>query len=98
MPLIKITPELLEGQAKDLQSKKANHEDIYQQIKQLVTSLTAEWQGETQQAFSDSFAQKDVTFRQFSEEMEKFAQFMNQAAARMRATEEELKAQAQKLV
>jgi WXG100 family type VII secretion target len=97
MALIRITPETLEGQAKDLLSKKDQHEDIYNQIKQLVTSLAEEWQGETQKAFHDSFTQKDVVFKQFSEEMIKFAQFMNQAATRMRAAEEELKSGAQQL-
>ena len=97
MALIKITPETLQAQAKNLRSKKTQHEDIYQQIRQLVTSLAEEWQGVTQKAFHDSFTQKDVVFKQFSEEMEKFAQFMDQAAERMRAAEEELKGQAQKL-
>ena len=97
MALIKITPETLQGQAKELRSKKTQHEDVYQQIRQLVTSLAEEWQGETQKAFHDSFTQKDVVFKQFSDEMEKFAQFMDQAAERMRAAEEELKGQAQKL-
>ena len=97
MALIKITPEILQSQAKELRSKKANHEDVYQQMKQLVTSLSQEWQGETQKAFYDSFTQKEAFFKQFAEEIEKFAQFMDQAAERMRATEEELKGQAQKL-
>ena len=97
MAVIKITPDLLEGQAKDLRGKKTNHEDIYQQIKQLVGSLEQEWHGETQKAFYNSFNQKETVFRQFAEEMERFAVFMEQAAQRMRQADEELKAQAQQL-
>jgi WXG100 family type VII secretion target len=97
MALIKITPETLEAQARDLRNKKAEHEQVYAGIKQLVTALVSEWQGEAQKAFQDSFTQKDVVFKQFSEEMEKFAQFMDQASQKMRATEEELKSQAKQL-
>ena len=97
MPMIRITPETLQGQAKDLRSKKTQHEDIFQQMKQLVTSLSDEWQGEAQKAFYDSFSQKETFFRQFAEEIEKFTQFMEQAAEQMRATEEQLKGQAQQL-
>ena len=97
MPRIQITPETLQGQAKDLRGKKTQHEDVYQQIKQLVASLEQEWQGEAQQAFYNSFAQKEPLFRQFAEEMEKFAQLMEQVAERMRASEEENKAAAQRL-
>jgi WXG100 family type VII secretion target len=97
MALIKVTPESLEAQAKDLLSKKAEHEQVYANIKKLVNALVNDWQGEAQTAFLNSFTQKDPLFRQFSEETEKFAQFMNQAAQKMRATEDELKSQAQQL-
>ena len=97
MPMIRITPETLQGQAKELRGKKGQHDDIYQQMKQLVTSLSDEWQGETQKAFYDSFAQKEAFFRQFGEEIEKFAQFMEQAAEQMRTADEQLKGQAQRL-
>ena len=97
MPLIRITPEILQGQAKELRGQKANHDDVFQKMKQLVESLSQEWQGETQKAFYDSFAQKEPVFRQFGEEIEKFATFMEQAAEQMRAAEEQLKGQAQRL-
>jgi WXG100 family type VII secretion target len=97
MALIKVTPESLEGQSKELLNKKTEHEQVYANIKKLVNALVNDWQGEAQSAFLQSFTQKEVVFRQFSEEIEKFANFMTQAAQKMRATEEELKSQAQQL-
>ncbi|MBQ9526674.1 MAG: WXG100 family type VII secretion target [Fretibacterium sp.] len=97
MAVIKITPESLESQAKTLRGQKAEHEQVYGKIKQLVESLVSEWQGEAQTAFVNSFHNKEAVFKQFAVEMESFAQFMDQAAQKMRATEEELKSRAQSL-
>lgn len=97
MALIKITPESLEQQAKTLRSQKTEHEQVYAKIKQLVEALVSEWQGEAQTAFVNSFHNKEAVFKQFAEEMENFALFMDQAAQKMRATEEELKGRAQAL-
>lgn len=97
MAMIQITPESLEGQAKQLRSYKDQHESTYGQIKTLVNNLVNDWKGEAQTAFLNSFTQKDAVFKQFSEEMENFARFMDQAAQKMRETEEQLKAGAQQL-
>lgn len=97
MALIKITPETLESQAKQLRSYKEQHESTYGQIKNLVNNLVNDWQGEAQSAFQNSFTQKDTVFKQFAQEMENFAQFMDNAANVMRQTEEGLKARAQQL-
>ena len=97
MALIKITPETLESQAKQLRSYKDQHESTYGQIKTLVNNLVNDWQGEAQSAFQNSFTQKDTVFKQFAQEMENFAQFMDRAAQTMRQTEEQLKAGAQQL-
>lgn len=97
MANIRITPEGLEAQAKDLRGKNQEHEQIYAKMKQLVNSLTSEWEGEAQKAFAASFANRETFFKQFSEEIENFAKFMDRAAQTMRETEEQLKSQAQQL-
>ena len=85
MALIKITPETLESQAKQLRSYKDQHESTYGQIKTLVNNLVNDWQGEAQSAFQNSFTQKDTVFKQFAQEMENFAQFMDTQSRRTAA-------------
>ena len=97
MPRIQITPEILETQAKQLREKRDRHDQNYQAIKQHITSLQDEWQGEAQQAFYNRFNQSEPQMRQFAEELEKFAMLMDQVARTMRQAEEENKAAAQRL-
>jgi WXG100 family type VII secretion target len=97
MALIKVTPESLKSQAADLRKKNAEHEQVYGSMKQLVSTLVDQWQGEAQSAFLSSFTQKEVVFKQFAEEIEKFSAFMDRAADTMQAAEDELKSQAQQL-
>lgn len=97
MAVIRITPEGLEAQAKELRNQKGEHEQIYARMKQLVNSLTSEWEGQAQTAFLNSFTSKEAFFKQFAEEIEAFVLFMERAAQTMRDTEEQLKAQAQQL-
>ena len=97
MPKIQVTPELLEDQARQLREKRDRHNENYQAVKQHITSLEAEWQGEAQQAFYNRFQQSEPQMKQFAEELEKFANLMDQVAKTMRQAEEESKAAAQRL-
>ena len=93
MATITITPDNLETQAGELLKFKQQHDDAYKQIDSLVHNLVAEWTGEAQTAFINSFDSKKATFTQFGVDMENFANLMKKAAERMRAADTELKSQ-----
>jgi len=93
MATIKMTPESLREQSKNLLNKKTEHDQNYEAIKNLVNNVVSVWEGESQQAFLTSFQEKDATFKQFSTDIEAFAKLMETAAQRMQDTEAELKSQ-----
>ena len=84
---ILLTPENLQSEASTLLSNKSTLDGIFQQIASLISSLVEHWHGETQQAFQDSFTQKRTVFDKFSEDMQKFAEFMKSYATSMQDTE-----------
>ncbi|MDR2903981.1 MAG: WXG100 family type VII secretion target [Clostridiales bacterium] len=92
MATIKITPETLETQARQLDGFKQQHEQVYSQIKQLVTNLSTEWEGEANRAFTESFNQRDAEFKKFSADIDSFRTRMETAAREMRQAEESVKA------
>ena len=95
MAKIRITPENLEGQAKTLRDYNASHAAEYGKMKTLVSNLVAEWEGEAQSAFKNSFDQRDSQFKKFEEDIEGFAKLMDEAARQMRDTENALKTRMQ---
>ncbi|MDR1299304.1 MAG: WXG100 family type VII secretion target [Oscillospiraceae bacterium] len=97
MAKIRITPETLESQAAKLNGMKEQHEGLYNQIKQLVNDVATEWEGEANQAFTQSFNSNDAAFKKFSQDMESFRQRMIKAAQEMRAAEESVKAKMSQL-
>jgi WXG100 family type VII secretion target len=97
MAKIRITPETLEGQASKLNGLKEQHESLYTQIKQLVNDVAAEWEGEANTAFTQSFNNNDPAFKKFSEDVESFRQRMTKAAQEMRTAEESVKAKMSQL-
>lgn len=92
MAKIRITPETLEAQANKLNGYNEQHKQAYQQIQTLIKDLSSEWEGEAFQAFTQSFAGQEATFKKFAEDIETFRQRMVTAANEMRAAEEQVKA------
>ena len=92
MAKIRITPETLEQQAKQLSSLKDEHEQVFSKIKQLVNSLSSEWEGEANKAFTDSFAQREAELKKFAADIDSFRLRMESAATQMRQAEEAVKA------
>ena len=90
MAKIMMTPENLREQAKTLRGKKAEHEQLYSQIKDHVRNIVSVWEGQSQQAFLDSFNQRNAQFRKFAEDLEQFAQLMDTAATEMANAEQSL--------
>ncbi len=90
---IKLTPEALRDGAQRLSQMKADNDDVINRIDGLINGLVAEWHGEAQEAFANSYANKKATFQQFSLDMEAFVRFLNRYAETM---EEQEKMQATK--
>lgn len=94
---ILVTPENLESEASNLMGHKSNLDSIFSEIKSLISGLISHWHGEAQQAFQDSFNQKEPVFTKFSQDMESFANFMKKYAADMRQAEQDGKSLASRL-
>ncbi len=90
---IKLTPEALRDGAQRLSQVKADNDDVLNRIDALINGLVAEWHGEAQEAFANSYANKKATFQQFSLDMEAFIRFLNDYA---RVMEDQEKLQAGK--
>jgi WXG100 family type VII secretion target len=93
MAKINITPEMLNDKSTKLRQHKEEHVTAYNQIKQLVGDITSVWEGDSQKAFQESFNQKDREFVKFADEIEQFAQLMNDAARQMQDTEAQITSQ-----
>ena len=94
---ILLTPENLLSEASKLRSNKAELDNIFNQIAQLIAGLIEHWHGEAQKAFTDSFTQKRAVFDDFSGDMESFAKFMDKYAKDMSELETNQKNMAVKL-
>lgn len=91
MAKIRITPDTLEQQANQLNSLKDQHAQIYGNIKSLIDAVAAEWEGEANRAFVQSFQSNDAAFRQFESDVESFRRRMVVAAGEMRTAEATVK-------
>ncbi len=91
MPMIQVTPELLEGKAGEVRSLKAEHDEVIARMKSLVHSLDEQWKGEAQAAFVAKFDSMQTTFSNFSEMLENYATMMDTSAKTLRETDEQLK-------
>ncbi|MBQ3647085.1 MAG: WXG100 family type VII secretion target [Synergistaceae bacterium] len=87
MPEILLTPELLRSEAGKLGTERTNLDEAVNKIKSLVDSLESGWHGKAQQAFVNSFREKETVYRKFSEDMGAFQAFMQGYASSMEASD-----------
>ncbi|MBQ6981741.1 MAG: WXG100 family type VII secretion target [Synergistaceae bacterium] len=87
MPVIKLTPELLEEGANRLTEANNSNENVINRLDGLISSLNADWEGEAYNAFKQSYDNKRKTFVELSQEMEKFVLFLKKFADVMRQEE-----------
>ena len=91
MPTIKLTPELLEEGAANLQKANDRNEDVIGRLDALIESLNADWEGEAYEAFRTSYGNKRQSFIDLSREMQKFVVFLKKFADIMRQEEKRQK-------
>lgn len=94
---IKLTPENLRAGADSLKQTKADNDDVINRIDGLMSSLVADWHGEAQEAFSNSYQTKRATFQQFSLDMEELIRFLLKFAENMEEQEKLQKGKAEAL-
>ncbi len=87
MPVIKLTPELLEQGADKLVEANNLNEDVIQRLDNLISGLNADWEGDAYNAFKQSYDSKRKTFVELSQHMEKFVLFLKKFADVMRQEE-----------
>ena len=92
MANIKITPESLRSQAQSLRKYNEEHRQAYGQMDAHVHNLVTEWTGAAQSAFIATFEGNRSSFEKFAVDIDAFAKMMDDAAARMEQTDQELKA------
>lgn len=91
MPLIQVTPELLEAKANEVRGLKSEHDEVMTKMKSLVHSLEEQWKGEAQTAFVEKFDGMQSTFNDFSEMLEGYASLMDTSAKTLREADAQLK-------
>ncbi|MBQ7220143.1 MAG: WXG100 family type VII secretion target [Synergistaceae bacterium] len=87
MPVIKLTPEVLEDSANKLREASNLNKDVIDRLDNLIESLNADWEGDAYNAFRDSYNNKRQTFQEFNDDMVKFVDFLNKFADVMREEE-----------
>ncbi len=83
MPKILVTPEFLKAKAKELETAQATLNSTMASIQGLADSLPAEWEGQAQTAFLNSYESKKQVYKTFSNDLQKFADFLNDYAGTM---------------
>jgi len=88
MARIKISPETLEEQARNLDRLIGQHNDIYKEMGALVNNLALDWEGQANAEFAQSFSLHGKSFVKFATLVGSFSGRMRSAATDMRAADE----------
>ncbi len=83
MPEILLSPEVLRENASELRHIQEEQEHLIAQIQRLVDELWLGWEGKAQESFIKSFNDKKGTYKSFSVDMLRFANFLGVYAASM---------------
>ena len=83
MPKILVTPDFLKAKATELNTAQDTLNSTMSAIQNLAASLPAEWKGAAYTAFMQSYESKKQVYKTFSNDIKKFADFLNDYAATM---------------
>jgi len=88
--LIKVTPELLEQQAKKLDGQTLQYVSTYTKILQAKDDMMGRWSGETNQSYCRQLEGFRNDFEELAKLFRQYADYIRYAAARYRETEQTL--------
>lgn len=97
MPLIQLTPELLEEKASNLEITSERNEDVIGRLDGIVNALEGDWEGDAYNAFRTSYQAKREKFQKFTLDMREFAKYMRDFADIIREEEKRQTTAAQNL-
>ncbi len=83
MPRIKLTPEEMQQESRDLQNSKVQNDEAIKRLDQIVNGLLSHWRGDAQTAFVNSYNQKRNGFLAFSRDIETLARFVSKFSGDM---------------
>lgn len=86
---ILVTPDGLRNRAKEIRGFKSAHHDIMVRLTNLMSSLSATWQGEAQDALLEEYMGKQQFFEKFEQAIESFAVLAETTASDMEAKDNE---------
>lgn len=88
---ILLTPDTLRSQAAQIRAYTEEHDEIIQQLTNLILSLDEVWTGEAQTAFINRFQNAKDIFSSFDAALADFSQMMDNVAEKMESTDRSLK-------
>lgn len=88
MARIKLTPEELAEKASSLRNTAQRNEDVINKLDGIISGLVADWEGDAQRAFEESYRTKRATFQSFTSDMSIFANFLVKFSSTMGNEEE----------
>lgn len=87
---IRITPEQLRGEAKNLRQLGEEHDQIFKRIQNLVVNLRQQWEGQALEAFERAFESAKAELAKFKLSVDNFGQNMDVAANTLEQTDRDL--------
>lgn len=85
-----VTPDTLRGRASEIQRLKMNHEDIINQLTNLMSYLCSEWDGFSQEALVSEYINLRGFFDDFSNTLQEFSDLAKTTADEVEAEDNEL--------
>lgn len=88
---ILLTPDTLRSQAAQIRAYSEEHDEIIQQLTNMILSLDEVWTGEAQAAFINRFQNSKEVFSSFDAALTAFSEMMDSVADKMESTDRSLK-------
>ncbi len=96
--VIRVEPSRLDAAANKIEGQAAEYRKLYEQLYSEVNSMSSAWQGADNLAYTSQIEGFRDDFTAMYTLMTQYAEFLKNAAATYRQTQNEIVAQAKKLV
>ena len=86
---ISLSPELLKARAKEVRNLRGEYDETIRRLRNIVNALNEVWVGEAQTAFVQMFEEAQPTFTKFSNGLEQYAATMDATVEEMVSKDQE---------
>ena len=83
MPKIRVTTEVLQQKANELEQCMEDQRQIIHDVATLIHEVVEDWQGEAQRGFIEAAAQKRPVYERFGVDLSRFAHHLRDYASRI---------------